>query len=125
MQAGYLTLKPAENWKLVKSQPGLLAKKRAAWQAPGYAPRGPPRHQLCGVGALALLASALAPGSVSINGGYPPPHPDPKIVPASEAQPEGGSVREAGGDARPFGDTRDGRAPAGVIPPGDRETISH
>ena len=31
MQAGYLTLKPAENWKLVKSQPGLLAKKRAAW----------------------------------------------------------------------------------------------
>ena len=31
MAAGYLTLKPAENWKLVKSQSGLLAKKGAVW----------------------------------------------------------------------------------------------
>lgn len=29
--AGYLTLQPAENWKLVKSQSGLLAKKGAVW----------------------------------------------------------------------------------------------
>ena len=31
MAAGYLTLKPAENWKLVKSQSGLVAKKGAVW----------------------------------------------------------------------------------------------
>ncbi len=29
--AGYLQLQPAENWKLAKSQPGLLAKKGAIW----------------------------------------------------------------------------------------------
>jgi coenzyme F420 hydrogenase subunit beta len=31
MAAGYLVLMPAENWKLVKSQSGLLAKKGAVW----------------------------------------------------------------------------------------------
>jgi coenzyme F420 hydrogenase subunit beta len=31
MAAGYLTLKPAEKWKLAKSQSGLLAKKGAIW----------------------------------------------------------------------------------------------
>jgi coenzyme F420 hydrogenase subunit beta len=29
--AGYLRLEPAENWKLVKSQSGLLAKKGSVW----------------------------------------------------------------------------------------------
>ena len=29
--AGYLSLQPAENWKLVKSQSGLLAKKGSVW----------------------------------------------------------------------------------------------
>ena len=41
MAAGYLTLKPAENWKLVKSQSGLLAKKGAVWGR---------RVALCGFG---------------------------------------------------------------------------
>jgi coenzyme F420 hydrogenase subunit beta len=31
MAAGYLTLTPAENWKLAKSQSGLLAKKGSVW----------------------------------------------------------------------------------------------
>jgi len=31
MAAGYLELKPAENWKLVKSQSGLVAKKGSVW----------------------------------------------------------------------------------------------
>ena len=31
MAAGYLSLKPAERWKLAKSQPGLLAKKGSIW----------------------------------------------------------------------------------------------
>lgn len=31
MTAGYLTLTPAEKWKLTKSQPGLLAKKGSVW----------------------------------------------------------------------------------------------
>ena len=31
MRAGYLKLKPAEHWKLVKSQQGLLDKKGSVW----------------------------------------------------------------------------------------------
>jgi coenzyme F420 hydrogenase subunit beta len=31
MAAGYLTLQPAEHWKLVKSQSGLVAKKGSVW----------------------------------------------------------------------------------------------